>query len=135
MKGQAALEYMIVLGVALAVAMPFVVKAQSSVVDIRSSVSIVQSQDTLNDIDVAVRTVGAAGEPAARTIEARFPDNLKSSDVRNNSVSIVLNTPSGDQRLSRSFKTNLTGSLPQQPGSYLVRVRALDGEVDIEVVS
>ena len=135
MKGQAALEYMIVLGIALTVAMPFVMKAQSSVVDIRSSVSVVESQDTLNDIDVAVRTVDAAGEPAARTVEARLPDNLRSTEVRNNSISIFLTTPSGNQRLSRTFDAELTGSLPDSPGLYLVRVRAKDGEVEIEVVS
>lgn len=135
MKGQAAIEYMIVLGIALTVAMPFVMKAQSSVVDIRSSVSVVQIQDSLNDLDVAVRTVDAAGEPAARTIEVRLPDNIQSTEVRNNSITMIINTPSGEQQLSRTFDADLTGSLPEGSGPYLVRVKAIDGEVEIEVVS
>lgn len=135
MKGQAAIEYMIVLGIALTVAMPFVMKAQSSVVDIRSSVSVVQTQDSLNDLDVAVRTVDSAGEPAARTIEVRLPDNIQSTKVRNNSINMILNTPSGEQQLSRTFDADLTGSLPEASGPYLVRVKAIDGEVEIGVVS
>ena len=135
MKGQAAIEYMIVLGIALTVAAPFVIKAQSSVVDIRSSVSVVETQDSLNDMDVAVRTVDAAGEPAARTIKVGLPDNLESSEMRNGSISITLNTPSGNRRLSRTFDADLTGSLPDSPGLYLVRVKAVDGQVEIEVVS
>lgn len=135
MKGQAAIEYLTVFGIALLLATPFVVKAQSSIMDIQSSSSIVSMQDSLNDIDVAVRTVSAAGEPSARTFEISVPENINDTSLRRQSIIVWVNTPTGTSRLSRSFETNLTGSFPSEPGLYLLKVEAVDGEVDLEVVS
>jgi hypothetical protein len=134
-KGQAAIEYMTVFGIALLLATPFVVKAQSSIMEIQSSSSVVSMQDSLNDIDVAVRTVSAAGEPSARTFEIRIPDNINETVIRDENIVVRLNTPTGTTRLSRNFDTNITGGLPSEPGLYLLRVRAEAGEVDLEVVS
>jgi hypothetical protein len=134
-KGQAAIEYMTVFGIALLLATPFVVKAQSSIMEIQSSSSVVSMQDSLNDIDVAVRTVSAAGEPSARTFEIRIPDNINETVIRDENIVVRLNTPTGTVRLSRNFDTNITGDLPSDPGLYLLRVRAEGGEVDLEVVS
>lgn len=135
MKGQAAIEYLIVLGIALLVAVPFVVKAQTSVVDIRSSVSAIEAQNSLNNIEVAIKTVDAAGEPAARTVELRLPNNLNRTEIRDNSIIIYLNTPEGDRPLTRTFEADIEGSLPDNPGLYLLRVKAAGGEVQLEVVS
>lgn len=135
MKGQAALEYMIVIGIALLVAAPFIAQAQSSVVEIRSSVGTIQAEDSLNDLGASIRTVEAAGEPAARTIRTRFPASLERTEVNNRRIVVVLNTDTGTRKLIRSFEANLTGSLPNEGGLYLVRTRAEDGEVNIEVVS
>lgn len=135
MKGQAALEYMIVIGIALLVSAPFLTQAQSSIVEIRSSVGTIQAQDSLNDLDVAIRTVNAAGEPATRTIRARFPENMKSAQVNNNSISVVLNTDTGTRKILRTYESRLTGSLPNQGGLYFIRVKAIDGEVEVKDVS
>lgn len=134
-KGQAAIEYMMVLGIALIITAPFVVKAQNSVVDIRSSVSVIETQNTLNNMDVAVRTVDAAGQPAARTIEFRLPGNTNRTVIEDRRITVFLNTPTGEQRLSRSFDAELSGSIPDQPGLYLLRIQADQGEVNMEVVS
>jgi hypothetical protein len=134
-KGQAAIEYMTVFGIALLLAAPFVMKAQSSIMEIQSKSSFVSMQDSLNDIDVAVRTVSASGEPAARTFEVRIPESVNETDIREQNIVVRLNTPTGTERLSRNFETNLTGNLPSEPGLYLLRVRAEAGEVDLEVVS
>lgn len=135
MKGQAAIEYLTVFGIALLLATPFVVKAQSSIMDIQTSSSVVSIQDSLNDVDVAVRTVSAAGDPSARTFEISIPENVNETLVRDNGVIVRLNTPTGTTRVSRTFDTNLTGEMPSDPGLYLLRVQARDGEVDLEVVS
>lgn len=135
MKGQAAIEYMTVFGMALVLAAPFVVEAQNSLVEIRSSTSMLSAQDSLNDMDVAIRTVSAAGEPAARTFEVRLPDNLNRTEVRDRSIIIVLDSPSGTVDLSRSFQVDLDGSLPDESGLYLVKTQAVNGTVNIEVIS
>lgn len=135
MKGQAAIEYMTVFGMALVLTTPFVVKAHSSIMEIHSSSSVVSMQDSLNDIDIAVRTVSAAGEPSARTFEIRIPDNINETYIQEGTIIVRLNTPTGTTRLSRSFDTNLTGGIPTDSGLYLLRVKAEDGEVNLEVVS
>lgn len=135
LKGQAAIEYMTVFGIALVLAAPFVIKAQSSIIDLKSGSGEIVVQDALNDIEVATETVSASGEPATRTFAVRLPESLNSTDVRLNSTIITVNTPSGTSTFSRTFDFNVSGELPSTPGSYLVKTEAVERGVKIEVVS
>jgi len=63
---------MTVFSIALVLAAPFVLKAQSSVLDLRSDSNAVAVQNTLNNIEVAADTVSAAGEPATRTFQLGY---------------------------------------------------------------
>lgn len=134
-SGQAAIEYMIVLGIALLLAAPFVLKAQSSIVDLRSDSNAVSVQNSLNDIEVAAETVNAAGEPAARTFPVRLPETLERTWVLDNAVVIQIDTPGPRSNFSRTFDFNVSGGLPDQPGRYMLKTEANGSEVVLEVVS
>ncbi|MFB6144096.1 MAG: hypothetical protein ABEJ98_02175 [Candidatus Nanohaloarchaea archaeon] len=134
-KGQAAIEYMTVFGIALLLAAPFVLKAQQSIVELQSGSNKIAVQDSLNDIETAVRTVSAAGEPALTRFTVSIPRTVNSTEVNTNSVEIVLDTPSGYSTSRRFFNFNLTGELPSEPGLYVLEAQAVNGSVNIEVVS
>ena len=134
-KAQAAIEYMTVFGIALLLAAPFVMKAQSSIIDLKSDSNAVAVQDTLNDIETAIDTVGAAGEPATRTFPVRFPDTLEKTWVLEKAVVVELRTGNGNSNFSRTFDVNLTGDLPDSSGRYLLKTQANQSEVIVEVVS
>ncbi|MFB6145143.1 MAG: hypothetical protein ABEJ99_01410 [Candidatus Nanohaloarchaea archaeon] len=135
MKGQAAIEYMTVLGIALVLSAPFVIKAQGSILKLRSGSASLTAQDTLNDIEVAAETVSAAGEPATRTFVITIPNSVNSTSVGNRQVKILLNDPSGATSYSRSFSFNVTGSLPSSGGKYRLKTEAKNGGVNLQVVS
>lgn len=134
-KGQAAIEYMIVFGIALVLSLPFIMKAQTSVMELQAGSNNIAVQNTLNDIEVAVKTVSASGEPARRTFPIEMPRTLKSTEVRDNAVFIEVNTPRDSARYVRVFDVNVTGELPSESGRYMLKTEATSEGVEIEVVS
>jgi len=134
-RGQAAIEYMIIVGIALMLASPLILKAQSSIVELKTGSNAVVAQNSLNNLETAIETVHASGEPATRTFPIRLPKTLESTEVTQNALVIRLTTAEGRSTLTRSFEANLTGSLPSESGRHLVKTQAKDGEVKIEVVS
>lgn len=134
-SGQAAIEYMIVFGIALVLALPFVLKAQSSIVDLKSDSNAVSIQNSLNDIELAVETVSASGEPAARTFPIRLPETVEKTWVLQKAVVVEIDTSGPRSNFSRSFEVNVTGDLPDEPGRYMLKAEANQSEVILEVVS
>jgi len=133
-KGQAAIEYMIVIGIALVLSLPFIINAQESMVELRSGTSNVAVQDSLNDLEMAVETVSASGEPARRTFPVTFPDSLNSTTLHDSAVVVVVNSPTGTNTYTRTFEVNITGDLPDSSGRYMLRTEATSEAVNIEVV-
>lgn len=135
LKGQAAIEYMTVFGIALLLAAPFVLRAQSSILELQSGSNQVSVESSLNDIETAVKTVSAAGEPALIRFPVRIPRTVNSTRVEGRAIEVVLDTPTGTTTSRRFFDFNLTGELPSEPGNHLLEVQAVNSSVDIEVVS
>jgi len=135
LKGQAAIEYMTVFSIALVLAAPFVLKAQSSVLDLRSDSNAVAVQNTLNNIEVAADTVSAAGEPATRTFSIRLPDSVRETWVLDIAVVIQIATSQSRSNLSRTFDFNVSGEIPDRSGRYMLKTQANQSEVQFEVVS
>ncbi len=134
-KGQAALEYLMVFGLALVLSAPFVLKAQSQIIDLRSSSNAVDMHNSLNKFESSIETVSAAGKPARRTFTVQIPDNVESAQLNSDSLIYRLQTPEGIEEISRSFETSLTGNIPSSSGRHRVSVSATDSGVKLEVVS
>ncbi|MFB6292125.1 MAG: hypothetical protein ABEI58_01890 [Candidatus Nanohaloarchaea archaeon] len=134
-KGQAAIEYLMVFGLALLLSTPFILRAQSSIFELQSSAGVVQLQNSLEKTESAIETVSASGEPAQRTFTVDLPEAVESGVIVNNSIVYTIRTSSGKSQLIRGFETNLTGSLPQTPGRHRVTVYMKNGEANIEVVN
>jgi len=126
---------MAVIGIALMLASPFIIKAQASIIDLKTGSSSVVAQNSLNNLETAIETVHASGEPATRTFPIRLPQNMESAEVSRHAIKITMRTDSGKSTLTRNFEANLTGSLPSESGRHLVKTQAKDGEVEIGVVS
>ncbi len=134
-KGQAAVEYLSVFGIALLISTPFVLKAQTSIMDLKGGSNAVAAESSLQDIKMAVETVSASGEPARRTFTVRVPDSVESGEITNNSIVYTLNARSGKSQMIRTFEANLTGTVPQDPGRHRLTVYMEDGEANLEVVN
>lgn len=133
-KAQAAIEYLTVFGIALVLSTPFILRAQSSIMELRMGSQVVTLQGSLDKVESSVETVSAAGEPAQRTFRFDVPEITRNARVVNNSVVYTVRTPSGKSQLVRSFSTNVTGNVPDTAGRHRLTVYAEDGEIHIEVV-
>lgn len=135
LKGQAAIEYLTVFSIALLLASPFVLRAQSSLIDLRSDSNAVSIQNSLNDIEVAAETVNAAGEPATRTFPVRFPETVRESWVFDRAIVVQVATADTKSNFTRTFNFNITGELPRESGRYRMKTQSNGSEVILEVVS
>lgn len=133
-KGQAAIEYLAVFGLALALSTPFIINAQTSMMDLQTSSSALSLQNSLQKLETSINTVSASGEPAQRTFRFEVPSNVESAQLNENSVVYTINTRTGRSDLIRTFDSPLTGNLPQDTGTYSVTVYAEEDVTVVEVV-
>lgn len=138
-KGQAAMEYLMVFGIALILSTPFIMKAQGSIVELRSGSQIMELQSSLDKIESSTETVNAAGPPARRTFTVDVPAIVTGVEMANesstqDSIIYKYETAEGSSQLTRSFSINLTGNLPREQGKHRVSVTAQENAVNISVV-
>jgi hypothetical protein len=134
-KGQAAIEYLMVFGIALALSTPFIVKAQSSIVDLRQGSGAVELHNSLNKMESAIKTVDASGEPAKRTFLVELPQSVESGQIKSDAIIYNVSSASGSAQMIRSYEINITGKVPQDAGNNRVSVEAKSDSVNISVVS
>jgi hypothetical protein len=139
-KAQAAIEYMMVFGIALVLSAPFIIRAQSSMMDLRMGSEMLELQNSMDKMESAVETVNAAGSPAKRTFFVEIPSFVESGEVLNgsNGQDVIVyrySTSDGVSQLSRSFDFNITGEVPTDSGRSRVSVAAEKDFVNISVVS
>lgn len=133
-KGQAAIEYLAVFGLALALSTPFIINAQTSMMDLQTSSSALSLQNSLQKLETSINTVSASGEPAQRTFRFEVPSNVQSAQLNENSIIYTINTRSGPSDLIRTFDSPITGNVPQDAGTYSVTVYAEEDATVVEVV-
>ncbi len=126
---------MTVFGIALLVSTPFIVEAHDTISELRQSTSNIALQSTLDDIEVAIDTVSASGEPAVRTFPIELPDNLNSTSIEENATIVEVNTPHGTSRHFRTFDINISGELPESSGNHMIRTEATSDGVEVVPVS
>ncbi len=80
-KGQAALEYMIIVAVALALLAPLVSVSQDMLGDLSDSRRTVLLSETMDSIEEAIRRVESQGEPAKITLDVEVPSRVVSAGV------------------------------------------------------
>jgi hypothetical protein len=136
-KGQSSIEFLMVVGIAMAISSPFILAAQESVVDVRQGQRLVSLQNSLDRMDSAVSMVSAAGEPARVTFNMQIPSNVNESMVvQERAVVYTINTRGGVTNVSRVFDTNVsvTSDLPESEGTARMSAVAWDNQVNLTVV-
>lgn len=133
-KAQSSIEFLSVFGLAMLMAAPFIVAAQSSIVQLQTGADSATLQNSMDKLESAVTTVEASGPPAKRTFAMDIPGNVERSYVVNNrAVVFTVNTPSGRTNVSRIFDTKIAANdeLPDSQGVYPMSVTAWQDQVNI----
>lgn len=134
-KGQAAVEYMMIFGLALVLSTPFIVKAQGAILDLRTSSSLMDARNSADRIDRAAKTVNAAGPPAKRSFTIKLPQGLQKSYVLNEGFIFTVRTSEGTSNITRTFDFKIQGNLPDEEGAHIIAVSAKSDNVLIEETS
>lgn len=126
-KGQIAMEYVISMGVLLAVV---AVITGYSFLTYAETVKIQSLNTSLDALGNAAKYVHAAGSGNSILTKIKMPEGVVSSSVLGNKL--IINWKGSDFTYALDF--NLSGSLPIAEGVYIMRVYANDASVAFQAI-
>lgn len=132
-KGQAALEYFVMISLALLIAAPLIMEAQGALQEVQDTNREARMQQALDGIEQGVKMTASQGEPSRVSFTVSIPSGVVYSNVTDNYVHYRLQTTTGESSFFRTFDTAVNGSLPEIQGKYLVEIEAESSYVNISV--
>lgn len=126
MKGQAATEYLMIMGIALAILIPLFVFVQDYISDSKTDLRISAVKDSLQTLSDTSEMAYYQGYPAKITVNVFIPEGVVKTNISDKSFLITLQTPGGESDMVAVTDAPVNGSLPTKPGSYKIEVRALE---------
>lgn len=134
-KGQAALEYMVVISFALLLAAPIIIRAQSSTSDLRDSKKLATAKNSLNKIQDASELVYSQGPPAQVSFSIEIPSDVRNTTVSDNQIAMKLEVFKGLTDVYNLMDINMSGEIPVKRGVYKMKARAYENYVNISKIS
>jgi Tfp pilus assembly protein PilE len=132
-KGQSSIEFVSVVAITALLASPFIIQAQQSVFETRSSTELSQFGSSLDEFVNAVERVDVMGEPARDSARLNIPNGVIRAKVVNQNALVYTSNASGTlTNYSRIVDAKLEETdLPTEEGSYLATLEASSGQVNI----
>jgi len=130
MKAQASFEYLVIVSIVIiAVGIIGTYVYQQNQLGTASK----QAEIAANVIKSAADNVYAQGPGAKSTITVVFPDGYypQQSKVANYTIQIAVSTPYGINTIVATTKGNISGSLPNGPGTKVLTLELIDGYVNV----
>jgi hypothetical protein len=134
MKSQAALEYLTIVGVGMAILIPLVVYLNDIYISYKESNDISSVETTVDKIADTVDWVFSQGPPAKVRIEIFVPNSVNAISFDNSSVSFFVKTRLGSTEIYDYTTVPMVGDLGERRGYYFVSLIAYDNYVNISVV-
>ena len=129
--GQAALEYLIVVGMALLLLAPIIGVGQTAIDGLKKDSNMLIARQTMNKITEASELVFAQGPPASVTITAQIPSNINEIIFMNKIIIMKLNQYERESDIISMVNFNVTDFIPNNSGTYKLNIRAIDDGVNI----
>jgi len=128
---QVSIEYLIIVGFALAMTLPLLLIFNSQSRDINEQVTDAQANKVADEIITAIDSVYYLGAPSTKTIKVYFPDFIKNIDVDNQTISFSIEASYGDYEITRTAATPLDGEIRDFSGLHVITVKANPENVSI----
>lgn len=125
-RGQAGIEYVMIVGAILIIAIPLFFYA---IYETNHKVKINQADDAVNTLANAADTVYSLGSGSKKYVWVAIPSGVLSSSVNGSEVSLTLSVFSGQSDIHASSKALLVGSVPAAKGTYRIAVEALEAGI------
>ncbi|RLJ02993.1 MAG: hypothetical protein DRP11_02030 [Candidatus Aenigmatarchaeota archaeon] len=120
MKGQTALEYMIITGITLGIIIPLFLFINSYAYSTNLDLKIRGLESSLEELAQNSKLVYSQGYPAKITSRIEIPNGVLYSNVTQDMFVVGVMTPSGKVDIIAISEAPLNGSLPQTPGTHKV---------------
>jgi hypothetical protein len=130
-QGQAALEYMAMIGIALLISAPLIFNVNTSAFELQRSFQTSMAQNALNNIEEAASLVHSQGEPAKVTFTIRLPEGIKHTNVTDQRLHIAKEVDGGTTDIYNFLDFNVSGSIPNASGTYQMQAEAWNGQVNV----
>lgn len=129
-KGQAALEYMIIVSISLILITPLIVNSQDTVNAISNTRRKALLNDAMDSIEKGANMIKSQGEPARITFNVDIPVGVVSSNITGKYIHYRLDSGDGSDYY-RFFDFNVTGSLPEESGVHSISIKNYEEGVNV----
>lgn len=123
MKAQSSIEYLIVVGFALAILTPLFYLSLTYSSD---SFMVSQASQAVESVAKAVDYVYTLGPNSKASVTVFLPHSINRTLVGNRTILVIVSTSAGNADAFANVKANVSGSLPRLQGRYLVTVNYTD---------
>ena len=134
MKAQAAVEFLIIVSVALMIILPVTFYAKQSLIGYKDDTKISLAENTVKKLGESVDWVFSQGPPAKLTLEIYIPNDVNEISLDNKTILFKVKTSAGVSDVFYETVAPLNGSLPITSGYYFVSLTAYRDYVNITVV-
>ena len=135
MKGQAVIEFMVVLSIAMLILAIMLSFNEDSYWFFKDSVKVGQVKATLNNLKNSVDFVYSQGEDAKTRLYVTIPPSsnftITTLSSGKGQIQAIVYLSGNEQYFDVYTDANLSGTLPSNAGSYCVDVEYMNGLVNI----
>ncbi len=133
--GQAATEYMIVIGISMLLLTPVIIIGNNAVIDLKYKTDSIVAREAVDEITEIATIVYSQGAPAKITKSIRFPQNIISTSISDKIIRIEMRYRSASNDVFSIVEFNVTGTLPTTPGNHKISIEAISNGVNITALT
>lgn len=131
MKAQVALEYLIIVAIALVILLPLVLYANQMFVGYKENTRISLAKNAVKKLGESADWVYSQGQPAKLTLEIYMPEGIEEASLGSNEILLKIKTSAGISDIFYRTISPLNGSIPNNSGYYKISLVAFQNYVNI----
>jgi uncharacterized protein (UPF0333 family) len=131
MKGQTAIEYLLLFSLVFAILAILTSYAQDITERNREEIIMSNAVIAVNKIAEAADIVYTQGKPSAITFSVYIPENVNSIIFSNNMINMKINVNSGINDIFAASKAPLQGSISTDSGTKRIKVKSEGSYVNV----
>lgn len=133
MKGQSAVEYMVIIAIGLVILTPILYYSGQSFRNYKEDTNILAAKNTVEKIGENVDWICSQGSPSRVRINVYIPENIIQGSLQDKTVLFNIDSESGPKDVFYETVCDMNGELPVKSGFYYLSVAAVNGYVNITV--
>ncbi|MFH1134370.1 MAG: hypothetical protein V1735_07845 [Nanoarchaeota archaeon] len=130
-RGQAAMEYLAVIGFALLMIVPIIFIFFSQSEDITQQLTMNQIREIGRKVVNTAEKIYYLGEPSQTTLKIYMPNNVEEVNINGRTIVFKIRLNNAPSDLVFPSTVNLTGNISVQSGIRFIKVKTVAGKVNI----